>query len=68
MRVIDLNGKKKKIDSIKVIQHDVSDAVNGGSVLVEYVEVEVVGKQSNWTEWWLLKEFKHNNPNFDLEA
>jgi hypothetical protein len=34
----------------------------------EYVEVEVVGKQSNWTEWWLLEEFKDNNPDFELEA
>ena len=68
MRVIDLNGKERKIESIKVILHDVTDAIGEGVVSEEYVEVEVVGKQSTWTEWWSLAEFKDNNPDFDLEV
>lgn len=67
MKVIGLNGKKKKIDSIKIIQHDVQDAINGSSIKVPYVEVEVIGKQSSWTEWWTLDEFRDNNPDFELE-
>ena len=67
MKVMGLNGKKKKIDSIKIIQHESPD-ITGGTVMEEYVEVEVIGKQSTWTEWWLLSEFMDNNPDFELEA
>ena len=68
MKVVDLNGKEREVASVEVILHDVSDAVNGGTVSAEYVEVEVVGKQSTWTEWWALEEFEENNPDFELEA
>ena len=68
MNLIDLNGKKREVESAKIILHDAADAVNGGSVSEEFVEVVIVGKQSTWTEWWSFIEFKENNPDVILEA
>jgi hypothetical protein len=68
MKLIDLNGKEKEVESYKLFLHDVQDAVSGGSITEQYVEVEVVGKQSTWTEWWSLAEFKDNNPDVILEV
>jgi hypothetical protein len=68
MKLIDLNGKERNVESARVILHDVSDAVNGGSVSEEFVEVVIEGKQSTWTEWWSLAEFQDNNPDVILEV
>ena len=66
MKLIDLNGKEREVESAHVILHDVADAVSGGVVSEEYVEVVIVGKQSTWTEWWSLAEFQDNNPEVEL--
>lgn len=63
MRLVDLNGKTKKIKSAKVILHDSVDAVSGDSISEEFLEVIIEGKNSNWKEWWAMKDFLKNNPN-----
>ena len=68
MRLIDLNGKERNVESAKIILHDATDSINGGGISEEFVEVEIVGKQSTWTEWWSLAEFQDNNPDVILEA
>ncbi len=68
MRLIDLNGKEREVESATLILHDTVDAVNGGTVSEEFVEIVIVGKQSTWTEWWSLAEFQDNNPDVILEA
>ena len=63
MKIIDLNGKERNIDSIKKIKHEVYDAINDEYIEVDYVEVEIIGKyRDNWKEWYPLDEFKDMNP------
>ena len=68
MKVIDLNGKERKIKSAKLISHDAVDVVTGNTVPEKFVEVEIKGKQSTWTEWWPFKDFKRKNPTISLEG
>ncbi|MHA1949611.1 MAG: hypothetical protein ACW99G_08005 [Candidatus Thorarchaeota archaeon] len=67
MKLINLNGKEKEVESARIVLHDVTDAIGDGVVSEEYVEVVIVGKQSSWTEWWALAEFQDNNPDVVLE-
>jgi hypothetical protein len=67
MRVIDLNGKERKVKSLTKILHDVSDT-EGGIVKEPYVEVVIEGKQSTWKEWWALSDFSIKNPDIILEG
>lgn len=66
MKLINLNGKEKEVESYKVILHDAVDAQSGEGISEEFVEVVIVGKQSTWTEWWSLAEFKDNNPEVEI--
>ena len=61
--VIDPNGKEREVSSIAKIPHMVDDVVNEGEQIEQtYVEVEIVGKRSNWREWWNWADFKKLNP------
>ena len=62
--VIDPNGKEREVSSITKIPHMVQDVINEGEEIEQtYVEVEIVGKRSNWREWWNLVDFRELNPN-----
>lgn len=61
MEVIDLNGKKRTLSSIKKIIHQVPDR-DGNPVNTEYVEVTIEGRTRTWSEWWPLPQFQKLNP------
>jgi len=67
----DVNGREKLIlaNSLRVIDHEVRDAIHGGTITEKYVEVVVVGRHRNtkWKEWYPLKKFLEMNPNITLE-
>lgn len=67
IEITDINGRKKFAikNSIKIIDHEVRDAIHGGTITEKYVEVIIVGKHRNrrWKEWYPLKEFIARNPN-----
>ena len=65
MIILDGNGKEKEALSLKVVTHEVRDAVNKGAIPVKFVEAVIKGRNrlSTWTEWYLLLEFRTNNPN-----
>ena len=63
MKIIDLNGKEREVSSIKKINHDAIDSITGEKVPETFVEVMIVGHNSNWPEWWPLEDFKELNPN-----
>lgn len=64
MEIIDENGKKREILSIKKINHKVPDVTQKDKFIIEkFVEVVIRGKRLTWKEWYSLKEFKKRNPN-----
>lgn len=63
MKVIDLNGVEREVESVYKIYHDAIDAVSGEPIQEPFVEVTIKGKQSTWVEWWPLADFKEKNPN-----
>ena len=67
IKIIDINKKVRKARSIKRIKHAVTDAINGGTIVEDWVEVVMIGKNSEWTEWYPLKQFKEYNPNIVLK-
>jgi len=68
MKIVDINGKKRNVKSIKKISHNVVDAKSGLEIKEPFVEVVIAGKQSTWTEWYPLDEFLDFNPNYNLEG
>lgn len=68
MRIIDGNGSEKEAVSLRVITHEVKDAVNKGVIPTEFVEATIKGKNrlGTWTEWYPLVEFQINNPNIKV--
>lgn len=68
MRIIDGNGEEKDALSLRVITHEVVDAISGGAVPTRYVEAVIQGRNrpDTWTEWYLLLEFQVNNPGIEL--
>lgn len=69
MEVVDINGKKRNVSSIKRMTQQIPDAVNGGIATTrEYIEVVIVGKTGRiWTEWYSLERFVVLNPNVVIE-
>lgn len=67
MKLIDLNGKERKVKSASLIAHDVPD-IEGNMVKEPFVEVVIKGKQSTWTEWWPFADFEELNPDVTLEG
>ena len=69
MEIIDINGKKRNVSSVKRMTQQIPDAVNGGIATTrEYVEVVIVGKtKRTWTEWYPFEQFVVLNPNMVIE-
>lgn len=65
MEIIDENGKRREISSMKIISHPVSDG-NGGVTNVEFVEYTVHGKVREWVDWCPLNVFRTNNPGVEI--
>ena len=68
MRIMDGNGKEKEALSLKVITHEVRDAVNKGAIPTKFVEAVIKGRNrpGTWIEWYPLVEFQVNNPNIKV--
>lgn len=64
MMIIDCNGKEKEALSVKVITHEVKDAINKGAIPTKFVEAVIKGRHraNTWTEYYPLIEFQINNP------
>jgi hypothetical protein len=63
VEIIDINDKRRTVSSIKRKTVQILDAVNGGiATTKEYIEVAIVGKTRNWTEWYPLEQFVVKNP------
>ena len=67
MKIIDMNGKDKEALSVKKIMHKVPDKINGEMLDVEFVEIQVQGKNHSWMIWEPLEEFNKNNPDFKYD-
>ena len=68
MIIIDSNKKEKNAVSLKVITHEVVDAVNKGAIPTQFVEAVIKGRYrpETWVEWYPLIEFKENNPGVEI--
>jgi len=64
MKIIDINGKERNVQSIKRITQQIPDAVKGGIATTrEYIEVVIVGKGGRvWKEWYPFEQFVVLNP------
>jgi len=64
MIIIDGNKREKNAVSLRVITHEVRDAINKGVIPTQFVEAVIKGRHrvGTWTEWYPLIEFKENNP------
>ena len=68
MEIIDINGKRREVLSIKKVTQQIPDAVNGGIAATQvYVEVVIKGKTRTWKEWYPLEKFLAANPNVVIE-
>jgi len=68
VEIIDINGKRRNVSSIKRKTVQILDAVNGGiATTKEYIEVAIVGKTRNWTEWYTLEQFAVKNPDVVID-
>jgi len=65
MKVIDINGKEREVQSIKRITFPIRNAITGDTFSNrEYVEVVIVGKSGRvWKEFYPLEDFERLNPN-----
>lgn len=63
----DVNGRKRKAESVKVIAHEVPNAITGEMVTEYYVEVVIAGNVRKWKEWYPLEDFRKRNPEIELE-
>lgn len=66
MIIIDENGKERDAVSVKKIQHNIVDAVNGGSIEEGFVEALIKGRRGEWIEWYHLPKFRELNPYIKL--
>ena len=68
MIIIDSNKKEKNAVTLKVITHEVVDAVNKGAIPTQFVEAVIKGRYrpETWVEWYPLIEFKENNPSIEI--
>jgi len=64
MKVIDINGKEREVQSIKRITFPIRNAITGDTFSNrEYIEVVIVGKTGRrWTEWYPYEQFVVLNP------
>ena len=70
MKIIDINGVEREVISAKRIQHKVKDAISGTDVIEDYIEVEIIGvnTERTWKEWYNLQIFKKYNPEVNVDA
>ena len=66
MNITDINGKARRIKSLKTIVHQVPDRISGELLGIDYVEVEILGKIRTWVEWYPLAEFRKLNPGIKI--
>jgi hypothetical protein len=68
MIVIDSNGKEKNAISLKVITHEVRDAINKGAIPTKFVEAVIQGRhrKGTWVEWYPLEQFRSLNPKIEV--
>ncbi len=66
MMIVDLEGKEREVEDLKVIVHNNMDAVTGEPIQIEYVQVTVLGKYRQWINWYPLDEFRKANPDVDI--
>ncbi len=68
IEIVDLNGRKRLVKSIRVIDHEVRNSIHGGTLTEKYVEVVIVGRhrRRTWKEWYPLEKFKEMNPNLKI--
>jgi len=66
MKIKDINGKIRKILSIKKIIHQIEDSRTGETVNKEFIEVIIDGKMRQWKEWYPLDDFKKFNPDLTI--
>ena len=68
MIIIDSNKTEKNAISLKVITHEVVDAVNKGAIPTKFVEAVIKGRHrlETWVEWYPLIEFRTNNPDVEV--
>lgn len=60
---IDANGRRKTARSIRLIKHQIRDAINETTFDEPWVEIRVVGRvRGEWTEYMPLAEFERLNP------
>jgi len=68
LEVIDINGRKRNVQSIKRITQQIPDAINGGiAATKEYIEVVIIGKTRTWIEWYPLEDFEKSNPSIKVK-
>jgi hypothetical protein len=58
----DANGRKKTASSIRIVKHNIRDAINNTVFDEPWVEIHVVGKTRVWTEYMSFNEFSRLNP------
>ena len=69
MRIIDCNDKEREALSVKVVSHQIPDAIHGGiATTALYVEALIKGRhrKGTWTEWYLLEQFREKNPSIAI--
>jgi len=68
MIIIDGNKREKDAISLKVITHEVRDAINKGVIPTRFVEAVIKGRHrpETWVEWYPLAQFRENNPDIEV--
>ena len=68
MIILDNNGKEKTAVSLRIITHEIRDAVNKGAIPEKFIEAVIKGKHrpDTWVEWYPLSKFRENNPNIEV--
>ena len=51
MLIIDINGKERRVKSVRRIHRE-----------EDYAEVEIIGKLNTWIEWYPWEKFIKDNP------
>ena len=66
IEIIDINGRKRQVlkSSIRVVSHQVKDAIHGGTITEKFVEVQIISRHrgTSWKEWYPLEKFVKMNP------
>jgi hypothetical protein len=58
----DVNGRRKVAREFRLIRHSIRDAINNTTFTELWVEIRVVGRRGEWTEYMRLEDFVRLNP------